>query len=56
MIEPAAKRVVAFVDGQNLFHAVKEAFGYTFPNFDVVALTKAVCARQLGWSPTQVRF
>jgi mRNA interferase HigB len=26
--EPPVKRVVAFVDGQNLFYAAKKAFGY----------------------------
>jgi hypothetical protein len=26
--EPAIKRAVAFVDGQNLFYAAKTAFGY----------------------------
>jgi hypothetical protein len=29
--EPAVKRTIAFVDGQNLFHAAKEAFGYEHP-------------------------
>ena len=33
--EPPAIRVVAFVDGQNLFHSAREAFGYTYPNYDV---------------------
>jgi uncharacterized LabA/DUF88 family protein len=41
--EPATKRVIAFVDGQNLFHAAREAFGYSFPNYDVLALAQAVC-------------
>ena len=36
--EPAIKRAVAFVDGQNLFYAAKIAFGYSFPNYDVRAL------------------
>ncbi len=26
--EPAVKKVFTFVDGQNLFRSVKEAFGY----------------------------
>ena len=30
--EPGVKRTIAFVDGQNLFHAAREAFGYTYPN------------------------
>lgn len=53
--EPTAKKAAAFVDGQNLFFAAKEAFGYTYPNYDVVALTAAVC-RSKGWAPTQTRF
>ena len=53
--EPPIKRAVAFVDGQNLFHAAREAFGYTYPNFDAAALAKQVCAR-LGWELAQVRF
>jgi hypothetical protein len=53
--EPAAKRAVAFVDGQNLFHAAKEAFGYSYPNYDVAKLAQAVCQGQ-GWSLAQVRF
>jgi uncharacterized LabA/DUF88 family protein len=28
MIEPAVKRVIGFVDGQNLFYAAKHAFGH----------------------------
>jgi hypothetical protein len=37
-IEPADKRTVAFFDGQNLFHAARAAFGYTFPNYDPITL------------------
>lgn len=44
-----------FFDGQNLFHAVKEAWGYTAPNFDAESLAHVVCSR-LGWAPTQIRF
>ena len=36
--EPAIKRVVAFIDGQNLFYAAKTAFGYNHPNYDPKAL------------------
>ncbi|MHB8762965.1 MAG: hypothetical protein ACYDA8_01265 [Deferrisomatales bacterium] len=46
--EPQAKTTVAFVDGQNLFHSAREAFGYTHPNYDVRALAQAVCQAQ-GW-------
>ncbi len=55
MHEPDVKRTVAFMDGQNLFHSVRESFGYTYPNFDVLALAKTICASQ-GWELAQVRF
>ncbi|MCJ2067047.1 NYN domain-containing protein [Methylobacterium sp. J-088] len=54
-VEPPVKRAVAFFDGQNLFHCAKAAFGYTFPNYDPVALSRAVCA-QRGWHLDGVRF
>ena len=41
--------------GQNLFHSARAAFGYQVPNYDVVALTQAVC-RSRGWKVAQVRF
>ena len=47
-LEPEVKRTVAFIDGQNLFYAARNAFGYKFPNYDVAALAAAVC-RQQGW-------
>ena len=50
-----AKRAVAFVEGQNLLHAAREAFGYSYPNYDASALARKVCAKQ-GWELTQVRF
>ena len=53
--EPDAKRAVAFFDGQNLFHAARQAFGYTYPNFQPVVLAQQVCKDQ-GWQLTQTRF
>ncbi len=53
--EPAVKRAVVFIDGQNLFHATREAFGYTYPNYDVQALAQRLCAAQ-GWQLEQTRF
>ena len=53
--ERRVKRAVAFADGQNLFHAAREAFGHTYPNYDVAALSEQVCARR-GWTLAQVRF
>ena len=43
MSESQHKRVVAFVDGQNLFNAAKQAFGYDYPNYDVLKLAQLVC-------------
>ena len=31
MLEPAVKNALAFIDRQNLFHQVKDAFGLTLP-------------------------
>ena len=53
--EPQTKRVIAFVDGQNLFYAAKSAFGYSHPNYDVKKLTDEICS-QRGWELQQVRF
>jgi uncharacterized LabA/DUF88 family protein len=53
--EPSVKRAVAFFDGQNLFHAVREAFRYTYPNYDPVALAETVCQQQ-SWNLCGVRF
>ena len=55
LVEPAIKRAVTFIDGQNLYRAAKESFGYYYPNYDVRKLSDAVC-RSRGWNLTQVRF
>jgi uncharacterized LabA/DUF88 family protein len=55
MIEPPLKRTVVFIDGQNLFHAAREAFGYTYPNYDVLALATRLCQQQ-GLQLENVRF
>jgi uncharacterized LabA/DUF88 family protein len=49
------KRTIAFIDGQNLFHHARQAFGYHFPNYDVQQLATAVCARH-GWTLSRVQF
>jgi uncharacterized LabA/DUF88 family protein len=48
-------RVVAFFDGQNLYRCAKEAFGYTYPNYDPVKLSQFVCHKQ-NWQLDSVRF
>lgn len=53
--EPSMKRAVAFIDGQNLFHAAREAFGYTYPNYDVKVLSQALCDLH-GWELSAVNF
>lgn len=53
--EPIVKRAVTFIDGQNLFHAAREAFGYIYPNYDGLALSQAIC-QAASWTLTQVRF
>jgi uncharacterized LabA/DUF88 family protein len=46
--EPQVKNTIAFVDGQNLFHAAKEAFGHPYPNYDALKLATRICQAQ-GW-------
>jgi len=55
LTEPRVKRACAFFDGQNLFYAVKEAFGYTYPNYDPLALAKAICQPK-SWQLEHTRF
>lgn len=55
LIEPAIKRAVVFVDGQNLFYAAREAFGYDYPNYDILKLSEHVCKSQ-SWNLAQIRF
>lgn len=52
---PASIRAMAFIDGQNLFYAAKDAFGCRFPDYDVSRLAESLCQAQ-GWSLAQVRF
>jgi uncharacterized LabA/DUF88 family protein len=53
--ESQAKRVYAFFDGQNLFNAAKEAFGYDWPNYDPLKLATAICRIQ-GWKLERIHF
>jgi uncharacterized LabA/DUF88 family protein len=54
--EPTTKRVAAFVDGQNLFHGAKDAFGRRYPDFDPVALAGAVCGAHQDWDLRELHF
>lgn len=49
------KIAAVFVDGQSLYHSVREAFGHRQPNFDVAALSRAV-ADDLGLRIGQINF
>ena len=49
------RRAVALIDGMNLFNNAKRAFGYSFPNYDVVKLANLVCHR-LGCQLVETRF
>ena len=53
--QSTGQRAICFVDGQNLFRAAKEAFGYTYPNYDPKRLGERICADQ-GWIAAEVRF
>jgi uncharacterized LabA/DUF88 family protein len=53
--EPRVKRAIAFVDGQNLYHAARHQFRSRLPDYDARALAKAVCNRH-GWHLTATRF
>ena len=53
--QAAGKKAIAFIDGQNLFFAAKEAFGHTYPNYDVKVLINRICSEQ-GWVPSEIRF
>jgi len=48
-------RAISFIDGQNLYYGVKEAFGYSYPNYNVKVLAEKICSLQ-GWNCHQVRF
>lgn len=53
--EPPVKRAIAFFDGQNLFYAAKYAFGYSWPNYDPLKLSQAIC-RTHGWQLVNTYF
>jgi uncharacterized LabA/DUF88 family protein len=52
---PSIKRAITFVDGQNLFHAAREAFGYVYPNYDILALARLIC-QGAGWGLVRAQF
>jgi uncharacterized LabA/DUF88 family protein len=53
--EPTIKNAIVFIDGQNLFYGIRDAFGYCYPNYDVQLLSQKIC-QEKGWQLRQVRF
>ncbi len=53
--EPTVRRAAAYFDGQNLFYAAKQAFGYRWPNYDPLKLARHICGRQ-GWQLAGTHF
>lgn len=53
--ESVSKKAIIFVDGQNLYHCAREAFGCIYPNYDIKLLSETICAKQ-GWSVSKIRF
>ena len=53
--EPKTKRTIAFFDGQNLFLQAKEAFGFSYPNYDPKKLAEKICV-DCGWNLAEIRF
>lgn len=57
-MEPLSKNVSTFFDCQNLFGAVKKLWGYSFPNFDPVKLSKLIISKQAPsmWKLTSINL
>ncbi len=55
IVEPKIKNAIVFVDGQNLYRAAKDSFGYNYPNYNIKLLSEKICSLQ-GWNLTTVYF
>jgi len=53
--EPKVKNAIVFVDGQNLYRAAKDAFGYHYPNYDIKLLSENICSSR-GWTLKSIYF
>ena len=49
------KNAAIFVDGQNLYRAAKDAFGYHYPNYDIKLLSEWICSSR-GWNLSDIYF
>jgi len=54
-IQQYKKRAYVFFDGQNLFHAAKDAFGYPHVNYDPKKLSEKICEEK-GWQLDSIYF
>ena len=55
MIEPKIKKTYIFVDGQNLYRAAKDAFGYHYPNYNIRLLSEHICSNH-KWTLSSIYF
>ena len=55
---PSKKKTVTFFDCQNLFRSAKAIWGYHFPNFDPIKLSKSVVGNHSsdGWRLNGIRL
>lgn len=54
-LDAPTRNASVFVDGQNLYHAARECFGHTVPNYDVRRLAELACHKG-GWRLQQIFF
>ena len=55
-LPPSRERDSFFVDDQNFFHSIKEAFNYRYPNYDIQKLAHSISEKQ-GWGiPVSIHF
>jgi uncharacterized LabA/DUF88 family protein len=50
------KRVITFIDGQNLFYAAKKTFHYDYPNYDPALLSRVICNKHTDWKLVRTYF
>ncbi len=56
MLEPKLKKVVTFFDIQNFYLTSKSAWGFSYPNFDPIALSTLVTSRHTDWKLTGIKL
>lgn len=55
LVEPKIKNAIVFVDGQNLYRASKDAFGHSYPNYDIKLLSEKLCSNR-SWNLVDIYF